>query len=55
MLGQHGGHGLLDQLFLPDVTHLQAGLAAVLRNFAGHRLQLIELAADQHHPGPEGG
>ena len=52
MLGQHGGHGLLDQLFLPDVTHLQAGQAAILRNLAGHGLQLVQLATHQHHPGP---
>ena len=55
MLGQHGGHGLFDRVFLPEVTHLQAGQAAVLCNLAGYRLQLVEFAAHQHHPGPQGG
>jgi hypothetical protein len=49
VLRHDGRHGLSHYIFLPDVAHRVAGLAAIGGDFILHRAQLVGVAANQHH------
>ena len=48
-------HRVLHRLFVADVAGMEGGAPAVGGDLAGHVVQLVELAADQHHLGAERG
>jgi hypothetical protein len=48
-------HGRPDGFFLADVAGVETHAAALGHDLAGHVLQLVELAADQHHVGAQRG